>query len=264
MIKIKPFFSVVTVVLNNLSGLKNTKSSLMNQDYKDFEWIVIDGGSFEPIASYLDGLEEESVKWISEKDSGIYDAMNKSLKLCNGNYIIFLNAGDCFSNPSILYRVSVKLKNLINSPDILFSGATYVFNNGIRWYRKPKLIEKYIWHGLPAIHQATFYKRKIFQHIKYDLSYKFCGDYYLASVLFIKGANPIYLDFSVVDFMVGGVSYCNPIRITIEPFKIQKYVLSLPLKIRIKSMIKRIYSLIGMYLLSATIFRLIKLSDQIN
>lgn len=246
----KPFFSIVTVVFNDLEGLKSTRKSLISQNFKDFEWIVVDGCSSDGTVNFLSQLKSDTVKWISEKDTGIYDAMNKSLKLCEAYYVLFLNAGDFFSGPSMLEKISSRLLLLDKVPDILFAGATYVFTNGIRWYREPKKYEKYIWHGLPALHQSTFYKRHIFNNTKYDLTYKFCGDYYLASKLFCLGANAIYLDFSVVDFSVGGASYCNPLNIIYEPYLIQKNILKTSLHKRFMSFAKRIFSLFGLYFIS--------------
>jgi len=247
---IQPFFSVVTVVLNDLAGLKYTRESVVSQEFRDFEWVVIDGGSSDGTVKFLSELKGDTVRWLSEKDTGIYDAMNKSLNLCEANYVVFLNAGDFFSDSSVLGKVSAHLQMCVESPDILFAGATYVFRSGLRWYREPKLLEKYIWHGLPAIHQATFYKRQRLQNTKYDLSYKFCGDYYLAAKLFIEGIHATYLDLSLVDFTVGGASYCNPISISIEPFLIQKRILNLSFLTRCRSLLKRFYSIIGVYILS--------------
>lgn len=245
-----PFFSVVSVVLNDLKGLKYTWQSLVLQDFRDFEWVVVDGGSSDGTEKFLAELKGDNFRWLSEKDTGIYDAMNKSLNLCKADYVVFLNAGDFFTDSSTLEKVGAHLQMSDRSPDILFAEATYVFNSGIRWYREPKQLDNYIWHGLPAIHQATLYKRHRLQNTKYDLSYKFCGDYYMAAKLFIEGIHANYLDQSLVEFPVGGTSYCNPISISIEPFLIQKKILNLSILKRCRSLFKRLISIIGFYFLS--------------
>ena len=258
----RPYFSIITVVLNDLSGLKLTKESLTCQDFSHFEWIVIDGQSTDGTIDYLKKLPANVSRWTSEKDEGIYDAMNKGLKLCTGAYVLFLNAGDCFSDATVLGEACKYLSSLEQSPDVLFSGGTYVFSNKIRWYREPKQVEAYIWHGLPALHQATFYRRQLVETYQYDLTYQFCGDYYLACKLFVQGIKAAYIDLSVVDFSVGGVSFYSPIRLSVEAFAVQKNILKSSLAKRCRSLLKRILSLMGYYFLSLQGFH--RRKDQID
>jgi putative colanic acid biosynthesis glycosyltransferase len=251
-------FSIVTVVLNDLEGLMRTANSILSQGFKNYEWVVIDGGSTDGTVEYLSGLDRQFVKWLSEKDFGIYDAMNKSIDLCEGQYLCFLNADDCFTDPDILLKANVAIVEQNKQPDILFAGAAYNFDSGLKWYRGPKRIENYIWHGLPALHQATFYKKDIFRNIKYDLSYKICGDYCLASTCFVQGIQAAYLDFPVVEFAVGGFSYSNPVLNIIESLKIQRRVLKESYLWMIVSTLKRIYSFLGIYVLSIISVELIR------
>lgn len=244
-----PFFSIVTVIFNDLEGIKKTRNSIVIQNCKDFEWIVVDGKSTDGSVEFLK-QEQLITNWISEKDSGIYDAMNKGIELSTGKYIVFMNAGDYFSNSFVLDKVKAHLDNC-GSPDVLFGGATLLFHtNSSKYYRKPKTIEKYIWHGLPAIHQATYYKSSHLKKIKYDISYKICGDYYIIAKLFKEGIDVSYLDLSVVDFSVGGLSYQNPVKQFIETFRIQKKVLKLSIWLRCMSLLKRLYSIMGLFVLS--------------
>jgi len=246
--KDRTYFSIITVTFNDLYRLKQTAKDIFSQVCQNFEWIVIDGKSTDGTVEFLK-QERCITKWISENDSGIYDAMNKGIDLSTGKYIVFMNAGDYFSNSFVLDKVKTHLDSC-GSPDVLFGGATLIFRSGVRRYRGPKSIEKYIWHGLPAIHQATYYKRSNLQNIKYDISYKICGDYYIVAKLFNEGVDVSYLDLSLVEFSIGGLSYQNPIKQFIETFRIQKKVLRLSIWLRCMSLLKRFYSITGLFILS--------------
>ena len=108
-----PLFSVISVTYNNLKGLQNTFKSLRLQTFTDYEWIVVDGGSYD---GTLDFLSDKPCKLISEKDDGIYDAMNKGIGKANGDYLIFMNAGDVFADADILEIVQ---DTIIENPDFI-------------------------------------------------------------------------------------------------------------------------------------------------
>ncbi|MFN5376044.1 MAG: glycosyltransferase, partial [Chitinophagaceae bacterium] len=91
--------TIISVNLNNLSGLKKTVNSVISQDYTNFEYIIIDGGSNDGSAEYIQSISRKLKYYISEKDYGIYSAMNKGILKSNGDYLIFLNSGDYFYSP---------------------------------------------------------------------------------------------------------------------------------------------------------------------
>ena len=105
-----PTFSIVTVVLNDLSGLRKTAASLAHQSFTDFEWIVVDGASTDQQKPDPGALTPEPIVFISEPDRGIYDAMNKGWKLASGEWILFLNAGDALCQDRTLEDVAEQLK----------------------------------------------------------------------------------------------------------------------------------------------------------
>lgn len=246
-----PLFSIITVVLNDASGLKKTLESVYNQSYTNFEWIVIDGESTDGTKEYIEINNRIIKKWISEKDQGIYDAMNKGIQISNGQYIVFMNAGDMFSDSGVLGLVSDHLMFNNSDVDVILGGAMLVFDNNIKIYRAPRNIDSYLWHGLPAYHQATYYKRERVQNTPYDLKYNICGDYYIISKLFMEGLKEIYIDKSLVDFRMGDMSYRNPYKLFAEPYDIQKEVLNLSFRTRCMSLIKRLVSFISYILVSA-------------
>jgi glycosyltransferase involved in cell wall biosynthesis len=238
-IQTKPIFSIITVTLNDRKGLAQTYESINTQNYKDYEWIIIDGASTDGTIAYLKSLQLTRTKWLSEKDSGIYDAMNKGIMESSGEYIVFMNAGDIFSNENVLQNVFTVISCAARTIDVVFGGATLKFPYGVTSFRPARNIDLYIWNGLPAIHQATYYRRERLTSCVYDLKYRICGDYYLISRLFIQGISSEYLDCSLVDFSVGDTSYHNPITVLIEGYRIQRDVLNSPIHMRLLSFARR-------------------------
>jgi putative colanic acid biosynthesis glycosyltransferase len=248
-------FSVITVVLNDVDGLKKTRDSLIQQDYKNYEWIVQDGGSIDDVATFLERLSDK-VKWASQKDRGIYDAMNRGVSRCSGDYVVFMNAGDIFHNRKVLATAAAALSMGDPVADILFGGAMLSFpGSGRMVYRSPRIAEDSLWHGLPANHQATFYRKTLLDKTPYDLKYSLCGDYYLSAMLIQNGADAIYLDLPLATFEVGGQSYRKLRQLFVEPYCIQRDVLASPLYYRLASVVKRFVSTLGFILLSQPIFR---------
>ena len=88
--------SVITVNYNNLKGLERTISSVLSQSFSDFEYIIVDGGSTDGSKEYIESKQEYINQWVSEKDHGVYNAMNKAIRMAQGEYCIFMNSGDHF------------------------------------------------------------------------------------------------------------------------------------------------------------------------
>lgn len=244
----RPRFTLITVVYNDAAGLALTRSSIVSQTFSNFEWLVIDGGSSDGTVRLLEEGCPVPVRWISEKDSGIYDAMNKAIPRSQGEYLVFLNAGDTFPGSGTLAAVSDALE-AGRTPDVLFGGAEYIFPDGKAVFRPPKDASRSIWHGLPANHQATYYRREFVDGLRYDDRYKICGDYYLIAALYKKGFRATYLNQSLVRFKVGGTSYTNRKRLFWEPYLIQRDVLHQSQVLRLLSLVKRSISTFGMVML---------------
>jgi len=241
--------SVVTVVLDDLEGLKHTSESILCQKDSEFEWIVCDGGSGNDLVEYLRQLSGKAL-WVSEPDRGIYDAMNKGIGLCNGDYVVFLNAADTFVHDRVLQTVSEKLEESKNAKvDVLYGGANLLFPNDRIIHRRPRTVDRSIWHGLPANHQATYYRLEALINDPYDLKYRICGDYYLAAWFHMKGGRVDYLDEPLANFHVGGTSYKHRKLLFLEPYLIQRDVLKLSVSIRMKSVFKRFISTLGVTVL---------------
>ena len=102
--------SIITINYNNLEGLKRTVESVVNQTWHEFEYIIIDGASNDGSAAYIESQSHHFDYWESEKDSGIYNAMNKGIKVATGEYLLFLNSGDHLFNDSVLEQNHQYLK----------------------------------------------------------------------------------------------------------------------------------------------------------
>ena len=117
--------SIITVNLNNKDGLQKTIDSVISQTYKDFEWIIIDGGSTDGSKELIENYSDYVSYWVSEPDKGIYNAMNKGIKQSHGEYLQFLNSGDIFIEDNTLKQVVSQLVN----EDIVFGYAVIINNN---------------------------------------------------------------------------------------------------------------------------------------
>ncbi|MAY99936.1 MAG: glycosyl transferase [Micavibrio sp.] len=156
-----PHFSIITICLNNIEGLKRTHKSLIGQSYTSYEWIVIDGASNDGTSEYL---AETGAVWLSEKDKGLYDAMNKGLDRASGSYVLFLNAGDALYDSGVLQEVSKF------DADIIYGDALEMTR--VKYANDPSYID-----ALFACHQSIYYKRHTIGSLRYDLRYVIAADY---------------------------------------------------------------------------------------
>ncbi len=196
-----PKVSIVTVVWNDALGLEKTIESVVNQTYENVQFIVIDGGSTDGTLDVIKKHEEQIDYWVSEKDAGIYDAMNKGILVATGMWVNFMNAGDIFYNKNVLINIEFKK----NEDNILLYGKN-IMDGRIRIPRKP---ERMKYGGTFANHQSIFFnKEKIKpEEFFYDLRYKIYGDYELVNRLYISYPKYfILVDEIIAMFDSGGIS----------------------------------------------------------
>jgi len=244
-------FSIITVVLNDLEGFQETRRSIAALTGPSFEWIVVDGRSKDGLVEYLKNGDPLVSNWVSEQDSGIYDAMNRGVELARGEYVVFMNAGDCFSDAGSLNYVRNAIESSESRPDVIFGGAKVSFENGVGFYRGPRHAKRTLWHGLPANHQATYYRRERLLSVPYDLSFRICGDYYLTASLVRNGASAQYVDQALVVFRAGDTSHQNKKLLLTEPYRIQRDILKLPAWLRAVSFMRRLLALSAMVVLNS-------------
>ena len=203
--------SIITINFNNCEGLQKTIESVVSQSFKDFEWIVIDGGSTDGSRELLEQYADHITYWVSELDKGVYNAMNKGIKVAKGEYVNFMNSGDVYASASILedvfstshtadvlygYMMRGSVDGEVNNQSMMKSNLSW-----IDFYRD----------GLP--HQSTFIKRSLFdQYGLYDESLKAVSDwkffvdafvYHEATSEFVPKKVAVYAEGGISDVMGG-------------------------------------------------------------
>ena len=210
-----PLFSIITVTLNNLTGLKKTLNSIKPQTFQDYEWLIIDGASTDGTCKFL---STHNIPYISEKDNGIYDAMNKGVKHANGQYIIFLNAGDMLEGEHTLQEVAERTKE--EAYDFLYGDSIENIQGKILFKRSKS--HHNITQNMFTHHQAMIYNRDIIQELKYDETYDIAADYDFTWQTIERSQKFLYLPFPICMFEAGGISQQQVLKGRIEQFKIRK------------------------------------------
>jgi len=243
-------FTIVTVVLDEYAELLKTFDSILIQQYDNIEWVVIHGGSDSLIPEFLvESQKHINIKCLSESDEGIYDAMNKGVSIASGMYLVFLNAGDVLHDEFVMEKIFKQVTANNFFPDIVFGAAELLFSNGKKIIRPAKLMDDYIWHGLPANHQATYYKKASIPLPPYDLKYKMCGDYYIVANMYLNKIKALMMNDILVDFSIGGTSYHNPYLLIKEAYMIQARVLNVPFHRRLLSACRRFLATVAVVLI---------------
>jgi glycosyltransferase involved in cell wall biosynthesis len=168
-------YSIITVNYNNKEGLRKTIESVIHQTFRDFEFIVIDGGSTDGSANVLKEYDTLINHWVSEPDGGIYQGMNKGIKKATGKYLNFMNSGDCFYASDILEKVSA-----YNSDADFIIGKDYHYNSETHQGHasiQPPRITMIHFFVATLDHQSSFIKRDLFQDSLYDERYRLVSDW---------------------------------------------------------------------------------------
>jgi glycosyltransferase involved in cell wall biosynthesis len=230
---VKPLFTIITVTLNDKNGLGKTIKSVINQGCKDYEYIIIDGESTDGSIDVIKKYEKDITYWVSEKDKGIYDAMNKGVGIAKGQLIFFLNAGDTFYDKKVLQDVKdFYLKN--DKPECLYGGINYINPfKGVEYKEivKERVTLSKIKKGKMIRHQSLFVDKSVFEKVgDFNLSYGFAGDFEFECRLFLNNIECVFLDRVITDFYGGGAgsdlfkSYKMKGRIIRERFGIVAYL----------------------------------------
>lgn len=222
--------SVITVAWKNLAGVEKTWQSLAHLAKVSgitFEWIVIDGGSNDGTAEFLENLNGQyNLRYVSEKDNGIYDAMNKGIDMAQGRYALFLNSGDIFHQD--IAQVAHQLAAVPSADNSMIIGdALLDFGDGKKIERRAKQ-GWYIYHSLPASHQAIFFPLTGLKKHPYDLQYKVSSDYALAAKMYKSGYAFKRVKGMVSEFSMGGVSTSNNIELCRDAKNVQRKILGVP------------------------------------
>ena len=166
--------SIITVNFNNHKGLKKTLDSIKIQTSKDFEWIIIDGGSTDGSKELLIQNTDIITYWVSEKDHGIYEAMNKGIKVAKGDYFQFLNSGDSLKDNDVIRRFC---ENNFKE-DVIYGNAIIVDgqDNVVKRFHAPDFVRFSYFFGHALNHQATFFSKRCFEDYLYDERNRIASD----------------------------------------------------------------------------------------
>jgi glycosyltransferase involved in cell wall biosynthesis len=175
--------SIITINYNNFLGLQKTVESVTSQTWQEFEYIVIDGGSTDGSAAYLESQTNNITYWISEPDKGIYNAMNKGIAMATGEYLFFLNSGDHFINTLSLQEVQ---KHLFKQ-DVIYFNINVIHKENSYVLENPAVLSfSYLHNNLPC-HQCTFIHQSVFERVGYyDESLKIVADWKLLLQAILK------------------------------------------------------------------------------
>ncbi len=205
--------SILTISFNSAGTISDTIKSVRSQDYKDIEYIVVDGSSKDETVNIIRSNEDIITKWISEPDKGIYDAMNKAMKMATGEVVGILNSDDFYSDQTIITQVASAFKD--PSIDAVFGDLVFVdpsnVSKVVRTYSSshwnPK---KFAWGFMPA-HPTFFVRRKYYEQFGlFKTDYKIAADYeLLIRFLLVNKLKYKYLPIKMVVMRKGGVSSRN-------------------------------------------------------
>ena len=199
-----PKFSIITVCLNEVQSIRKTCESIQAQLFNDFEWIVIDGQSTDGTLDLLSEYASRIHQLVSEPDNGIYDAMNKGIKLAKGAYLLFMNAGDYFYDNVALQAVS-------QAPDrdVLYGDVLCIDAKGDSFVKTMpnELPRNFLLRNMMP-HQASFIKKELFEKYgDYDLAYKIAADFDLfVRFLYQNRATSFHVPEVLAVFKTDGIS----------------------------------------------------------
>lgn len=217
--------TIITINRNNSSGLEKTIQSVASQTCKDFEYIVVDGASTDESVEVIRRMEdwfENSIKWISEPDRGIYNAMNKGIEMASGEYVQFLNSGDCLTSNDVIGRMYEALER--NSyPSILYG-------NMLKDMPHESIIKDKCFAGQDISflgfytgtlnHSPTYIRKDLFnKYGGYDENLKIVSDWkWFLQAIILGEETPVYTDIDVTLFDMTGISETN-VEVTREERK---------------------------------------------
>lgn len=208
--------TIITINRNNAVGLEKTMQSVLNQTCTSFEYIIVDGASTDDSLDVIRKYDKQfgsRLKWISEADKGIYNAMNKGIKMASGSYLEFLNSGDCLVSKNVIEKVFEALE-VQDKPPILYGNMLKDMPNGKIICDKSFAGSSISFLGFytgTLNHSPAFIQKSLFEEYGlYDESLRIVSDWkwYLQTIIF-GGVKPVYIDINVTLFDMNGISETN-------------------------------------------------------
>lgn len=219
-----PKFSIITVTYQAGKVLEDTIQSVIFQTYRNVEYIIVDGGSMDNTLDIVKKYQDRISIVVSEPDKGLYDAMNKGIRLATGDYVCFLNAGDELHENETLQRMVHTLKNQ-ELPDVIYGETAIVDGEGhflhMRRLQAPEVLHwKSFKQGMLVCHQAFFARRELALAHPYDLQYRFSADFDWC-IRIMKDAKSIHnTHLTLIDYLNEGMTTRNHKASLKERFRI--------------------------------------------
>lgn len=220
---LQPKFSIITITFNAAPVIGPTLQSVLAQSYRNYEYILVDGASKDDTVAIAKASGIEFAHIVSEPDKGLYDAMNKGMRLATGDYLCFLNAGDAFHSHDTLERIVAAMAHEEQLPDVLY-GETAEVNNERQFVRMrrlqvpARLTWKSFKQGMLVCHQAFYARRDIAP--EYDLEYRLSADVDWCIKVMKRAKKMVNVQLTVVDYLQNGLSLQNHRASLIERFKV--------------------------------------------
>ena len=205
--------TVATVCLNAADLLQATIKSVLGQTYANIEYIVVDGASTDGTIDLISSYGEKISSFVSEPDHGMYFAMNKAIELANGEYILFLNAGDTFANKNVVSHVMTHRKE---NSDLIY-GDHFRIDTARPTKAKPK--DKW-YRSMPFCHQTLFTRTTLAKRYPFDTTYRIAADHDFVIRMYELGYNFHYLERDIACYLGGGLSQKEPFVACIESLNI--------------------------------------------
>ena len=166
--------SIITVNYNNKAGLQKTIDSVIAQTWRDFEWIIIDGGSTDGSKELIEKYQQHFAYWCSEPDKGVYNAMNKGIGRARGEYLNFMNSGDIFYSKDTLEEVFAR--NILNA-DMIYGDWVRIEKENIVLMKAPNKVSLEFFYTDNICHQAMFLKSSTMKKRSYDETFQIYADW---------------------------------------------------------------------------------------
>ena len=202
-----PSLSIITINYNNVDGLKKTADSVIRQRFNNFEWIVIDGGSTDGSVSIIEQSARYISYWVSEPDNGIYNAMNKGIDAASGEYLLFLNSGDCLYND----RVLEECFPIEHKADIVYGDMAFSYKDHVVVHRYPDTLSfKFFLNGSLG-HPSSFIMRSILRDEHYNEQLRIASDLEFWIKTALRNGSFRHINKVVSIFDTTGISSTNQV-----------------------------------------------------
>lgn len=207
-------FSIITATYNSAATLRDTMESILRQNYTDYEYIVVDGASKDGTVDIICEYEpqfEGRMRWISEPDRGLYDAMNKGISMATGDVVGLLNSDDFYTSDDVLATVARELSG-IDALDAIYGDVHYVndedLTKQVRYYSSRRFTRKRMRMGYMPAHPSFYVRRECYERYgTFDVSYRVAADFdNLLRLIYVNGIRTRYIAKDFVTMRTGGAS----------------------------------------------------------